>query len=464
VTETLYARAGKFMVAEIGGDLVALGPDGQGCFGLDPIAGTVWRSLDQPKSFDQLRRALLAQYDVDAEQCSNELRQLLDDLVGEGLVEECAGPARSVPAEPPQTSQWSGPAASVSPEFSLLVRCCRQTFAGERSGGMDGPVDWDLFLRLARFHRVQGLVAGSLASEKDDAPAGVADALTEDAASIAAANLVAAAESRGLLLDFERAGVPLLFVKGLTLGSLVYGSASLKSAVDIDLLVAERDIPEAAAVLQRRGFKMVIPAGAPDPEQLRAWHHRRKESVWNRGAVHIDLHSRLADNPGLIPSVGIDSPRQQVEVSSGIRLPTLARDELFAYLTVHGASSAWFRLKWITDLAGLLHGLPPGEIERLYARSQELGAYRAAGQALLLADQLYGSLAGTKLRAELPRDPAHRRLADAALRQLAGKAEPREPTSGRLGTWRIHLTQFDLKPGLGFKLSELSRQIGAAIL
>jgi len=79
-------------------------------------------------------------------------------------------------------------------------------------------------------------------------------------------------------------------------------------------------------------------------------------------------------------------------VAPGIRLPTLARDEQFAYLCVHGASSAWFRLKWISDLAGVLHGQSGEMIERLFERSQALGAERAAGQALLLADRLFGSL------------------------------------------------------------------------
>ena len=59
---------------------------------------------------------------------------------------------------------------------------------------------------------------------------------------------------------------------------------------------------------------------------------------------------------------------------------------------MHGASSLWFRLKWITDLAAILQPLSGSEIEHRYARSQELGAGRASGHALLLADTLYGTL------------------------------------------------------------------------
>jgi hypothetical protein len=57
------------------------------------------------------------------------------------------------------------------------------------------------------------------------------------------------------------------------------------------------------------------------------------------------LHSRLADSPELIPAIGAGSPHQKVEVVPGIVLPTLAADELFPYLCVHGALSAWFGVK-----------------------------------------------------------------------------------------------------------------------
>jgi hypothetical protein len=137
-------------------------------------------------------------------------------------------------------------------------------------------------------------------------------------------------------------------------------------------------------------------------------------------------------------------------------LPTLTRDELFAYLCVHGASSAWFRLKWISDLAGLLHRQSGEMIERMFYRSQALGTERAAGQALLLANRLFGSLCETDLRDKLASDRSTRRLASAAYAQLSGS--PLEPTTVRLGTWRIHLTQFALGRGLGFKLDEFTRQ------
>ena len=348
-------------------------------------------------------------------------------------------------------------------EFRLLRGCCHWNFANGPDDRPDIPakLDWGLFVRLARFHRVQGLIWKALAPTAALLPSDASDALSSDARSIAATNLAIARECTELRDAFAMSNVPLYFLKGLTVAALAYRSPMLKMGWDIDVLIDPVDLRRAASLLTARGFSLRLPASLTD---LESWHLRSKESVWGRAdSLHVELHTRLADNAALIPNLNVHSPSQPVEVAPGISLSTLGEDELFAYLCVHGASSAWFRLKWISDFAALLHRVPEREIRRLYARSQDLGAHRAAGQALLLADRLFGTLAGSTLSDELMGDRANSWLAAAAFRQLACRSEPREPTVVPLGTWRIHLTQLLLKRKLAFKLNELYRQLADAI-
>ncbi|HEU4824839.1 MAG TPA: nucleotidyltransferase family protein [Dongiaceae bacterium] len=210
--------------------------------------------------------------------------------------------------------------------------------------------------------------------------------------------------------------------------------------------------------MRAAGYELAAPRNSAADRVLHAWHRGWKESVWTKSSpgLQIDLHTRTADNPRLIPGIDVHALRQSVELGGGIRLPTLADDELFAYLAVHGASSAWFRLKWISDFAAFVHNRPGRDIQRLYERSQELGAARAAGQALLLADELFGTLdALPELRRRLNRDRTTRLLFEIALRLVTGP--PIEPTQRRLGTLPIHRTQFLLLPGLAYKVSEVAR-------
>jgi hypothetical protein len=83
---TTYSRATELMEAEVGDELVALQPDLGMCFGFNDVATEVWKQLDTPKSFDELKRHLLAGYDVDEQRCASELKELLNQMIENGLV------------------------------------------------------------------------------------------------------------------------------------------------------------------------------------------------------------------------------------------------------------------------------------------------------------------------------------------------------------------------------------------
>lgn len=352
------------------------------------------------------------------------------------------------------------------PELTFAVACCRWKRSPEQDQWLrNQAIDWPLFLRIARRHRIEGLAWRALRQAGVDLPSGIATTLRSAAERIGRDNLAAAAECARLNRRFAEAGVPLLFVKGLTLAVLAYGSIVPKAGWDIDLLVGTSDLARASALLQEEGYEMVVPRGPGNPDRVAAWHGHAKESVWRHAGrgTHVELHTSLSDHPMLLGGVGIDSPRQQVEVVQDVILPTLRLGELFAYLTVHGASSAWFRLKWIADLAALLDGLRPAEIETLYRRSQELGAARAAALALLLLDTLFGTPLPPRLLAELRRERANRWLLGASLRSLSGRAAATELSRLWLGTIWIHLAQFALLPGPRYKLVELRRQAHSLI-
>jgi hypothetical protein len=85
---TRYERAVDLLEADIGNELVALEPAAGNCFGFNEVATVVWRSLAEPKSFDELRDGLIADYDVSSEQCSAELKALLDEMKAQGLVRQ----------------------------------------------------------------------------------------------------------------------------------------------------------------------------------------------------------------------------------------------------------------------------------------------------------------------------------------------------------------------------------------
>jgi hypothetical protein len=351
-------------------------------------------------------------------------------------------------------------------EFLLVAECCRWPRPTDDS--LDARwtaerIDWPRVARIARRHRVEALVWNRLRSAQFSVPGESAGQLAAAAARTARDNLHAARECARLKASFEAAAVPILFIKGVTLAMLAYGTLSLKAGWDIDLLVDEHQLDGSATILESAGYSCIHPP-APGRDGLRRWHCTFKESVWRHRARNhvVELHTRLVDNVMLLPEVGLQR-RQMVVLPGGAELPTLAAEELFAYLCVHGGSSAWFRLKWLADLCALIAPLRPAELGRLYRGALKLGAGRAAAVALILGARLLGVPIAAPMRRELERDFVTRAMARVGLHMMTGRYLEAEVHSRPFGTVPIHLMQPFLLPGSRFLLSEARRQFALSL-
>jgi hypothetical protein len=83
----VYRRSVELLEAEIDDELVALEPQKGNCFGFNAVAKDVWRMLEKPLDLEQLKRKIVAQYEVEEEQCARELQQLLDEMLRVELIE-----------------------------------------------------------------------------------------------------------------------------------------------------------------------------------------------------------------------------------------------------------------------------------------------------------------------------------------------------------------------------------------
>jgi hypothetical protein len=56
-------------------------------YGVNPVAASVWKLIQQPKSVGELRDALVEEYEVEPERCEQDLLALLDKMRDEGLID-----------------------------------------------------------------------------------------------------------------------------------------------------------------------------------------------------------------------------------------------------------------------------------------------------------------------------------------------------------------------------------------
>lgn len=311
------------------------------------------------------------------------------------------------------------------PEFLLAAACCRWPPSASRdvavSRAAAAAIEWGRFLAVAKRHRIEGFANDALRKAGVGLPTHVAAALGAEEAAIARRNLAFAAEGVRLHKTLSQTRLSHLFVKGTTLAILAYGGLGLKSARDIDLLVPSDMLGPAGRVLAGLGYERRIPDPALPETLAERWLEYSKEALWvhRDSGIAVELHNRLVDNRTLLPGVGLSSPRQVVRVAEGVTLPTFARDELFAYLCVHGTHHGWSRLKWLADVAALM-GDDPGEAGRLHDASLRLGAGRCSAVALSLCNRLLGTSLPVGLAGDLRADRGVRWLEATALWAMAG--------------------------------------------
>lgn len=67
------------------GSIVILGLRDGLYFELDAVGARIWQLIQQPRSLQSVRDALIEEYDVGTEQCENDLLRLAGELVDRGL-------------------------------------------------------------------------------------------------------------------------------------------------------------------------------------------------------------------------------------------------------------------------------------------------------------------------------------------------------------------------------------------
>lgn len=74
------------LVRELDGESVILNLKSERYFGLDEVGTCMWQALSRSKLIQDAYEALLSEYDVAPEQLRNDLYQLIEQLVENGLI------------------------------------------------------------------------------------------------------------------------------------------------------------------------------------------------------------------------------------------------------------------------------------------------------------------------------------------------------------------------------------------
>ena len=83
---TTISRTGTLLEAEVDGEIVALNVESGTCYGFNSTATRVWSMIEQPRTIGEICEALVAQFDVQPEDCRRDVIELIRELQSDGLV------------------------------------------------------------------------------------------------------------------------------------------------------------------------------------------------------------------------------------------------------------------------------------------------------------------------------------------------------------------------------------------
>jgi len=347
---------------------------------------------------------------------------------------------------------------ALSPELRLLVACTTWPPSPARSSAIaaaagDPALDWDRVVTAVDRHRLAGARRHGLTAVAAAGAPGAREAVRGRAAGDALLNLRLLGEALRLVALLTEAAIPVQVLKGPGLMIEAYGDLTVRQSRDLDLLVPVEHVRRAADICERAGYAPLPPTShEPDPA-MAIWLAWKKDFVFLSPAngVLLELHFRPTYSPLLSARLDLLAETREIVVARGRTAPVPTREALYAYLCVHGARHAWFRLKWLADIAALTAGLPDAAIADLHAAASARGAGRASGQALLLLEALYDRPLDEPLRRDLLGDSRVRRLFEFGYRSVT---DPREPTTVPGASLKLFLHGLLLDDSWTFRLDE----------
>ena len=76
----------KIHHSQVKDEIVILDPRSSAYFNLNQVGSTVWKLIEELKTVEQIKSAILDKYKVGEEECDRDLQELLQELVNAKLV------------------------------------------------------------------------------------------------------------------------------------------------------------------------------------------------------------------------------------------------------------------------------------------------------------------------------------------------------------------------------------------
>jgi hypothetical protein len=270
-------------------------------------------------------------------------------------------------------------------EIELLILCERISIGPDTTARINAIIsqiqDWEYVVQVAIRHGLIPLLYQRLnKSCPQSIPPEVLNRLRRYFQANAERNLVITAELLKVLSLFRNKAILAIPFKGPVLAERVYGDLTLRSFVDIDILLYKQDALRAFDLLVYHGYR---PEVEIDNGRFRAYVKTEYSiALFAKGGgiiieLHWDLTGRYLGSPFRLAHF---SDRLEHIRLAGKVVYQMPPEELLLYLCIHGSKDCWDKLESISSVAGLIRSCKNMD----WVRLEELAASMKCKRMLLL--------------------------------------------------------------------------------
>jgi Uncharacterised nucleotidyltransferase len=306
-------------------------------------------------------------------------------------------------------------AGETGPEAELLLCCGRRFVDRERAERIKvllrQPLDWEYLLDMAFRHALAPLLYHHLhAVDAEAIPESHMSRLQGEFHRNAAHNILLTRELCRILEVFEENNIPVIPYKGPVLALTAYGDTALRQFSDLDLLIRERDVSQAARLLLSIGYQSVYRMTNPSEA---AYVHSQREQAFSRGTFCVEIHWAFA--PEYLSTTFDDEAfwnrLEKIELGGRIA-STLSVEDLLLVLCTHAGKHQWERLAWACDVAEVINGEANIDWGWLIEMADKARTRRMLYLGLFLANDLLGARIPKEILQNIRADPAVEPLAN----------------------------------------------------
>ena len=278
----------------------------------------------------------------------------------------------------------------LTSELELLLRCARVETGDENAVAirrmLEAGIDWATFAQKAVGHGLAGLAGQTLGRVAPDLiPADILDAFRTVIAQARTTNTALFDELARLIEALAAEGIPAIPFKGPVLALQAYGDFGLRMFRDLDFLIRDADLRAAIAGLQKAGYERQ-PGLTESQLEITHWIQGQEVMFRSKVGTCIEPHTRLTS---IRMALNIDHEglwrRAQHNVVSRVTMYTLAPEDEFIVLAIHGGKELWWNIKWACDAAAFVAAHPHLDWNIVEERARMQGCRRMVLLAASLA-------------------------------------------------------------------------------